>query len=197
MKVTSTRRLELNRRDRARIEKLLAEARAARTIAAEREAKAKALKLAIAKREARGIRSAARERAALLPPLSMTAVARWYRDLYGEPWPEGWTVQWSRDVGRRSLGDCYWHLKRIRLSAANLSKYHPAQAIETLIHEIVHMRHPKLRHGVEFQRLVRQAYLRAGGSVGDGVCPLTRAERRARWTAIEDRFAAEKEGAAA
>jgi hypothetical protein len=190
--MTAARRIELNRRDRARIEKLLREAKAARTIATEREAKAKALKLAIAKRERRGIRTAARERAASLPALSMTAVARWYRGLYGEPWPEGWSVQWERSLGRRRLGDCHWHWKRIRLSAAALARYQPAQAIETLIHEIVHMRNPKLRHGAEFQRLVRQAYLRAGGRVGDGVCPLTRAERRVWGTEVEARLAAQE-----
>jgi len=108
-----------------------------------------------------------------------------WRAVYGEPWPKGWKVKW---VGwmRGAMGLCDYSAKTIVLNWGDFCRpkyveWHdwrtiyvgegkeisfstpskrlsPRSVIETLIHEFTHIRNRGLRHGAEFDRLVRWGY---------------------------------------
>ena len=89
------------------------------------------------------------------PPL--TAVARQiYRGCFGEPMPKGWRVEYVGFM-RGALGLCVEREQRILVSWGDLKR---SDALETIVHECVHVRHPKLRHGAEFRRLETRAMSR-------------------------------------
>jgi hypothetical protein len=192
--MTPARVEKLNAADRAKARRMGEQARSLRREATALDAHAAKILQGIARRNTRAQKAAVRKTRARVPAIDMRAVRSWYRQLYGEPWPEGWTVEWVPFI-RGCHGLCLYGKKLIKLSWWDLGpsdrypKRHPADAVETLIHEIVHMRFGhKLRHGREFTRLVRQAYLRAGGRVDDGVCPQTREEKIARGREVAARI---------
>ena len=118
----------------------------------------------------------------ILPNPTIPAKQLWAA-IYDEPWPKGWRVKWitgfPRDLSNYLSGDCNHRTKRIRLSfhSGMIDAYiddlvrkrwrvffgeRPPDwrfggPIETLIHEFVHVRRPRLKHGAAFNRLVNNA----------------------------------------
>jgi hypothetical protein len=123
-------------------------------------------------------------RAQAAPPLTPIARAVYLAAFNGEPLPRGWRVEWAGFM-RGALGLCINSERRILLSLGDLrtkrtrptfyrssapgcvvvhgvSGYYdrPKCILEILVHEFVHSRTPGLRHGKEFDSLVRAAVAR-------------------------------------
>jgi hypothetical protein len=108
-------------------------------------------------------------------PNDPTLAARqvWATVFPGEPWPKGWRVSWAGFM-RGCDGLTLWRERRIVLSYADhagrvitRSGRRKAGAVETLLHEFVHVRSPRLRHGVEFKRLANGLRRRLGFEEGE------------------------------
>jgi hypothetical protein len=92
------------------------------------------------------------------PPNDPTPLARRiYRLLYREPWPRGWIVRWVPALDDNVGGVCARNRLEILLSCATAHFRH-GEVLRTLIHEFVHMRWPRMRHGRSFERLVEHGY---------------------------------------
>ena len=112
----------------------------------------------------------ARRRRRWQAPNDPTRASRqvWAALFPGDPWPPGWRVEWA-GFTRGCYGLTVWSRKMIVLSHGDHSgrpltrggRRRPG-AVETLLHELVHVRCPKLRHGVEFNRLVNALRVRLG-----------------------------------
>ena len=64
-----------------------------------------------------------------------------YRRLFNEDFPADWRIYFS------SLGQCDWICKEIVISMQDAR-----DAVFTLIHEFLHMRHPEWKHGERFAK---------------------------------------------
>lgn len=74
-----------------------------------------------------------------------------------EPWPSGWRVRWAGFM-RGAAGMTIYSERRVLLSygdaKARMAEAKGWGAVDTLLHEFVHMRCGRgLRHGKEFARL--------------------------------------------
>jgi hypothetical protein len=96
-------------------------------------------------------------------PNDPTGPARevWAALFPGEPWPKGWKVRWAGFM-RGALGLCIHGEKRILLSYGDHRRPGRHGPVETLVHEFVHLRCPRLRHGQEFRALERALFTRIG-----------------------------------
>lgn len=96
----------------------------------------------------------------VLPKINQHAMRQVYRAAFGEPMPKGWDVVWVGFM-RGALGLCCYGERSIKLSFGDLGKGEHRRdrqtPLEVLIHEFVHVRCRGLRHGEEFDRLVRLA----------------------------------------
>ena len=111
-----------------------------------------------------------RRAAAPRPPLQGIARAVWsaaYPDL---PWPAGWRVEWAGFM-RGVVGLTIWRERRVLLSWSDATSPRPtwmegtwdrpACPVETLVHELIHVRWgASLKHGRDFTRLERAALQR-------------------------------------
>ena len=102
-----------------------------------------------------------------IPPNDPTKEARqiWDFLFYGSPWPRRLTVRWVRRYkaayAKAIYPDTDWtRVKEIRL-AYNLAKA-DGNAVATLVHEFIHVRNPRMRHGKAFEKLVTAACGRLG-----------------------------------
>lgn len=98
------------------------------------------------------------------PPNNPTQPARqvWAALFPSEPWPKGWRVEWAGFM-RGALGLCIYRERRILLSLGDCRRPKPGRgAVRTLVHEFVHVRCPKLRHGQEFRDIERRLCERVG-----------------------------------
>ena len=73
-----------------------------------------------------------------------------YRHVFERKWPKGWAVHW--DV----LGCTSFDYKLVYFNQGRV-----ADDPWTVIHELVHVAHPKLPHGRAFDRKVRQYFMKA------------------------------------
>lgn len=158
----------LNSEDQLKRARLLDKARSLRVEATKLERQADELAGRMKRREKRQTKKRWQP-----PVFDMGEMRRLYRQLYDEPWPSGWSVRWVGWMPNR-LGVCDYSDREIRLSYGDLGpgrKHNRCgEGIRVLLHEVVHMRAPKLRHGREFARLVRSAWERLGGDpdqIGD------------------------------
>jgi|SRR5262245_37330508 len=84
----------------------------------------------------------------------------WEACFPGHRWPSGWRVKWAGFM-RGALGLTIFDSREILLSYADarrMTKPNPAHGqargvVAVLIHEFVHVRSPKLRHGAEFRAI--------------------------------------------
>lgn len=84
-------------------------------------------------------------------PNNPTRSARqvWCALFPGEPWPRGWRVEWAGFMRGVWGLTTYWD-RRVLLSYADALK--PGRgAVETLVHEFIHVRNRRLRHGKDFK----------------------------------------------
>jgi hypothetical protein len=95
------------------------------------------------------------------PPNTPTPPARqvWRAVYPGERWPVGWRVEWAGFM-RNCGGLTLWHRRLILLNYADCRRI--TCAVEILVHEFIHMRHRKLRHGMDFRRLENLARRKLG-----------------------------------
>lgn len=119
-------------------------------------------------------------------PRNCTAQARqvWAAAYPGQPWPKGWRVELVPALGGY-LGRCWYGRRLIELSINGERRF--GGIIATLIHEFVHVRNRKLRHGPEFYRLTVRACERVGV---DGHADATRLARHDEGVAMRRRRAA-------
>ena len=97
------------------------------------------------------------------PPNDPMPQARFiWKAVHDRPWPTGWKVKWVGFM-RNCWGLTKWGTKEILLSYGD-AKRADGHAIDTLLHEFVHVRFPKLRHGREFDRLVAWSKAQLGAS---------------------------------
>jgi Protein of unknown function DUF45 len=85
-----------------------------------------------------------------------------WRRAFGTPWPPGWTIAYG-DLEKRRAPDgvdacarCFYRRKKILISW----RYHHARPGElplTVLHELVHIRHPRDGHGQRFQAELHRA----------------------------------------
>jgi hypothetical protein len=73
-----------------------------------------------------------------------------YSLVFGRGWPKGWKIHWN------VLGCCDEACKTIILNNQTLR-----EEPYTVIHELVHLAYPRLRHGKRFDKLVRSYYMKA------------------------------------
>lgn len=76
-----------------------------------------------------------------------------WRALYPkEPWPKGWRVEWAGFM-RGAAGLCIYGERRILISYGDAARDRGAfrGAVSTLLHEFLHVRNPRLRHGKDFR----------------------------------------------
>lgn len=79
-----------------------------------------------------------------------------------EPWPSGWRVEWVGFM-RGALGLTVYREKRILLSWGDARrKSNEKGPVGTLLHEFVHVRNKRLRHGEEFRRIENSMRARLG-----------------------------------
>jgi len=115
---------------------------------------------------------ARRKRPNKYPRFNPTIPARQvYAYVYGQELDRTWRVSWR--TFRRRWGDCHYSNRRIRLNYRAFAGGWGSKAtgvwvrkpvLRTLIHEFTHLRHPGLRHGAQFERLIERAYGRLFGN---------------------------------
>lgn len=101
-------------------------------------------------------------------PNSPTGPARqiWAALFPGETWPKGWRVEWVGFM-RGAAGLTIYTERRVLLSYGDAKARNAEMkgwgAVDTLLHEFVHMRCGKsLRHGKEFMALENGLRIRLG-----------------------------------
>jgi hypothetical protein len=77
-----------------------------------------------------------------------------YEKLFGEAPPAGWTIEWGID------GLTILQMKTIYLFCYNLQE---EDALETVVHELLHVNSPHLEHGPIFDKVVRVLMKKATG----------------------------------
>jgi hypothetical protein len=98
------------------------------------------------------------------PPNNPTRPAQQvWRALYpGDPWPTGWTVGWAGWM-RGASGLCLRGQRKILLSHGDAKQARAGWcAVDTLVHEFVHVRCRTLKHGREFDRIEASMLARLG-----------------------------------
>lgn len=103
------------------------------------------------------------------PPNNPTSAAKqvWRHLFPEEPWPSKWQVEWAGFM-RGALGLTLYRRRTILLSYADAKRGTAVRwegvpgAVATLVHEFVHVRCPKMRHGGEFRRIERSLLARIG-----------------------------------
>lgn len=93
------------------------------------------------------------------PPDATPTARAIYRFLFGEPWERGWTVYWSPYIARASAF-CVRECRFISISVADHYYEGGLDLMATLVHELLHVRYPDLRHGRKFNRMVRECCAR-------------------------------------
>lgn len=80
-----------------------------------------------------------------------------------EPWPPRWRVSWAGFM-RGAFGLTIWREHRILLSHGDFARRATRNRgpVDTLLHEFVHVRSPKLRHGREFRAIEQSLRAKLG-----------------------------------
>lgn len=78
-----------------------------------------------------------------------------YERLFGRKWPKGWDIVWH------VAGMTNYHDKRIYVCADSIRDKFDR---ETLLHELLHMHAPKMKHGPKFEATVRVLMKEAYGA---------------------------------
>lgn len=101
-----------------------------------------------------------------LPSAAVTTCAakQVWASLYHTPWPRGWRCVWRDDFPPEisdALGFCFDERKHIVLNWVLLKADN--EPLFNLVHEFMHLRFPRLRHGREFRRILSVTYARLIG----------------------------------
>jgi hypothetical protein len=149
----------LNRADQARLDRLRVRIEASETETHRLRERRHQL---MARLSRRGHREARRRRWTAPNNPTLQARAVWTACFPREDWPQGWRVQWAGFM-RGAAGLLIRSQRRILLSYGDAKRETPGYgAVETLLHEFVHLRAKGLRHGQEFRELENNLRARIG-----------------------------------